>query len=166
MSFTARIGNIEIVCDTLDELDAVVARYREDPGPTSTKSASTKSASPKSPAKLTPASTARAARPKELRGVAEATYNKHSWRIVRLLLKDEHRSVGKLTTTIATELNINRVMLRIILARLSAETPKFLVVGADTARGVAPYVRLTDAKVAEDWATAQEALFRESLKVV
>lgn len=157
MSFTARVGNIEIVCDTLDDLDAVVARYRDEPGPTSTKTKSspTKSTKPAAPSK-----------PREQRGVAESTFNKHSWRIVQLLLKDEHRSVGKLTTTIATELGIQRVMLRIILARLAAETPKFLTVGADSTRGVAPYVRLTDAKAAEDYATAQEALFRETLKVV
>lgn len=151
--FLVRIGAVEIVCETLDDLDAVIDRYG--PGPTSTRAASTsKSTAPSANP-----------RPKRVEGVSDAAYLKHSWRVIRLLLKDEHRSVGKLTTTIASELNLDRKMLRLVLNRLVAELPKFMDIGDIVRGGGAPYVRLTDAKVAEDFATAQEALFQETVKV-
>lgn len=164
MSFLVRIGAVEIVCETLEDLDAVIDRYG--PGPASVAAATPKAASAKTPA--TPAarsSASTAPKPRRPENVSDAAYLKHSWRIIRLLLKDDHRSVGKLTTTIASELNLDRKMLRLVVNRLCTELPKFLDIG-DTARGGgAPYVRLTDAKAAEDFATAQEALFQETVKV-
>jgi hypothetical protein len=160
MSFFVRIGAVEIVCETLEDLDAVVDRYG--PGPTSAASANvTKPAGAAKAASKSPTPP----KPKKPEGVSEAAYLKHSWRVIRLLLKEEHRAVGKLTTTLASELKLDRKMLRLVVNRLEIELPKFLDVG-DKARGSgAPYVRLTDAKAAEDFATAQEALFQETVKV-
>lgn len=163
MSFKTYVGGVEIVCDTLDELKDVIREFGEE--------TAAKSARPKAPkaAKVTKApaqpESDRPAKPKPpvkpAGGLADSTYLKHSWRIVRILLREDHE-VGRLTTSLRDELEVGDYMIRRILDRLASEKPPFLHVQR-LSRGKASYVRLTDIKVAEGFATAQEQLYKEQL---
>lgn len=159
MSYTIRdTHGTEIICDTVEEMLAARKAL-----------AGEGSNGVSGPAKIPPApkSSPRAtkpgrAQPKE-RKLAEDTYLKLGWRCIRSLLGVENHEVGKMCITLARELNVSSTTGRILYARLEAEVPKFLHV-RQTRRGQTAYVRLVDRVAAEEFATKQEALYKEQLR--
>lgn len=153
MSFKAVFQGVEITCDTPAELRTLLSEI-----------ASLKSAAPPKNGAGRAAAGAPAAVPGEARrshhtgaGIADPTYVKQSWRVVRTLLDDkEHHAVGKLQISLARELDLKGEMIRRVLERLLQEQPCFIFV-QKTSRGQSPYVRLTNLEAAEKFVAAQKA---------
>lgn len=154
MSYTFRFKGIEVTCGSLDELRAAIEGLSEGEGDSAPHSGSGSKPPP-------PPSRPRQRKPSP-RGIADGTYLKYAWRAVRSLLAT-NSEVGKLRSTLAQELGINRIMTGALIERLLQEQPPFLHVH-ETARGMSPYVRLTNREAAESFATAQERLYKEQLE--
>lgn len=155
MSIVVRYDGAEFVCDTPEEARELLAALK-----------GTMPLSPPAGSSTPPA--ARAARPAPkrkqpaVRQVADSTYLRYGWRIVQSLLSDDS-AVGKLSITLLREQDLNASSTgRIILRRLADERPTFLHMH-EGARGVSPFVRLTDREAAKNFADAQEQLYKERL---
>ena len=139
MSFKAHIQGIIIECETVDDLDAVLMRF----GVTvrASKRTSRPVDSEAGPLSETPVDAPPRLSDYE-KNLSEKTYIRHSWKLVRILLKDENLAVGKLTKSLQDELHIKPYMLRRILDKMCAEE-NFISLTAKKP-GQAPFVRITD----------------------
>ncbi len=85
----------------------------------------------------------------KIRRVADSTYYEKAPKLVQILLHERVRTVGKLTTSLETEVGITATTLRIVLKRLQDEGD-FLHI-TPMSRGQAPYVRISSVDDALLW---------------
>jgi len=83
------------------------------------------------------------------RRIGEGTYQKKAKALVRILLACAQPSIGKLTTSLADELQMKSTTFRLLLIRLQGEVG-FLTVSTE-GNGQARFVRLIDEAAARTW---------------
>jgi hypothetical protein len=163
--FILRIDGAEVECQTLEDLAAAKALFNGSTGNKANKPLPP--APPKSQPRLqaVPGGSALVSNhpstDKKHRAVAEHTYLKYAWKIVRLLLA-EKSEVGRMAHTLATEIGVNRTTSQIIFLRLEQEQPSFMYIHKGRKSG--SFLRLTNREAAMAFADAKEKLYKEQLE--